>query len=116
MKPEVADESAEDTFDLPIPPDFPLPDAAFSFPECRVSSSALELLDLVKKSLDQQYISMLCLAGEEGAGIRLCLKSTHCRPAVSHGGKTNLAYFEDVKLFYIVCLTRSEMCSHCGVQ
>ena len=48
MKPEVADESVEDTFDLPIPPDFPLPDAAFAFPECRVSSSALELLDLVK--------------------------------------------------------------------
>jgi len=52
VKPEVADESAEDSFDLPIPPDFPLPDAAFAFPECRVSSSALELLDLVKKGLE----------------------------------------------------------------
>ena len=48
----MADEAVEeDNFDLPIPPDFPLPDAAFAFPQCRVSSSALELLKLVKRVL-----------------------------------------------------------------
>lgn len=49
VKPEMpdADESVDDGFDLPIPPDFPLPDAAFAFPECRVSASTLELLHLV---------------------------------------------------------------------
>ena len=47
MKPEVLEESV-DTSALPIPPDFPLPDAAFAFPECQVSSSALELLKLVR--------------------------------------------------------------------
>ena len=47
VKPEVLEESV-DTSDLPIPPDFPLPDAAFAFPECQVSSSALELLKLVR--------------------------------------------------------------------
>jgi len=51
VKPEVLEESV-DTSDLPIPPDFPLPDAAFAFPECQVSSSALELLKLVEKGLD----------------------------------------------------------------
>jgi len=52
VKPEVADESVDDSFDLPIPPDFPLPDAAFAFPKCRVSSSTLELLQLVEKGLE----------------------------------------------------------------
>jgi len=52
VKPEVADESVDDSFDLPIPPDFPLPDAAFAFPQCRVSSSTLELLQLVEKGLE----------------------------------------------------------------
>lgn len=54
VKPEMpdADESVDDGFDLPIPPDFPLPDAAFAFPECRVSASTLELLHLVEKGLE----------------------------------------------------------------
>ena len=56
VKPEVADESVDDSFDLPIPPDFPLPDAAFAFPQCRVSSSTLELLQLVKSVSTQYYI------------------------------------------------------------
>ena len=58
VKPEVADESVDDSFDLPIPPDFPLPDAAFAFPKCRVSSSTLELLQLVK-SVSTQYYTII---------------------------------------------------------
>ena len=58
VKPEVADESVDDSFDLPIPPDFPLPDAAFAFPQCRVSSSTLELLQLVK-SVSTQYYTII---------------------------------------------------------
>jgi len=37
---------------LPIPPNFPLPESCFQFPKCQISSSALELLDLANKGLD----------------------------------------------------------------
>ena len=43
-------EASEDF--LAIPPNFPLPDAAFQFPACQVSSSVLELMALVRRSLD----------------------------------------------------------------
>ena len=84
MKPEVLEESV-DTSDLPIPPDFPLPDAAFAFPECQVSSSALELLKLVRIILRSEMWPKHQLEGGEGVGLCFCLEAAHRCPFVPHG-------------------------------
>ena len=43
--------------DLPIPPNFSMPDNAFKFPECSVSSSTLKVLDLALKGLDESVLA-----------------------------------------------------------